>query len=60
MEESQWQVIGITQNTVVPSTASVEQAEYASCIVLWANNGVVHWHEKKLENFLEEGPLKVT
>jgi len=44
------------------STASVEQAEYASCIVLWPNTvtGVVYWCEKKLDSFPEEGPLKVT
>jgi hypothetical protein len=29
---------------------------------LWPNTvtGVVHWHEKKLDNFPEEEPLKVT
>jgi len=44
------------------STASVEQAECASCIILCPNTvtGVVHWYEKKLDSFPEEGPLKVT
>lgn len=59
-EESQWQVLGITQTTVVSSTVSVEQAECANCIVLWLNSGEVHWHEKKLDNFPEEGPFKLT
>lgn len=61
-DESQSQVLGITQTTVMSSTASVEQAECASCIILCPNTvtGVVHWYEKKLDSFPEEGPLKVT
>ena len=61
-EESQLQLLSITQTNVMSSTVSVEQAECASSIILRSNTvtGVVHWCENKLENFPEDGLLKVT